>query len=69
MDVVVLGSIAARVDGREVPIGGPRQRRLLAALVRADGRVVSTGDLADAVWGDEPSPPAAADELSSRSAP
>ena len=53
MEILVLGPIAARVDGREVPIGGPRQRRLLAALVRAEGRVVSTGQLADAVWADE----------------
>src|SRR4051812_37261965 len=59
MEIVVLGSIAVRVDGREVPVGGPRQRRLLAALVRADGRVVPTGQLADAVWGDESDPPAA----------
>src|SRR4051812_30778552 len=61
MEILVLGSIAARVDGEEAPIGGPRQRRLLAALVRADGRVVATGQLADAVWGDEPDPPAAAE--------
>ncbi len=59
MEIVVLGSIAVRVDGRDVPIGGPRQRRLLAALVRAEGRVVSTGQLADAVWADESDPPAA----------
>ena len=61
MEILVLGSIAVRVDGREVPIGGPRQRRLLAALVRAEGRVVSTGQLADAVWADEADPPAAAE--------
>jgi len=61
MEIVVLGSIAARVDGQEAPIGGPRQRRLLAALVVADGRVVSTGQLADAVWADEASPPPAAE--------
>jgi DNA-binding SARP family transcriptional activator/WD40 repeat protein len=61
MEIEVLGSIVARVDGRELPIGGPRQRRLLAALVRAEGRVVSSGQLADAVWADEASPPAAAE--------
>ena len=61
MEILVLGPIAVRVDGREVPIGGPRQRRLLAALVRAEGRVVSTGQLADAVWADEADPPAAAE--------
>jgi DNA-binding SARP family transcriptional activator len=61
MEVLVLGPIAVRVDGRELPIGGPRQRRLLAALVRGDGRVVSTGQLVDAVWGDEAQPPAAAE--------
>jgi DNA-binding SARP family transcriptional activator/WD40 repeat protein len=61
MEFLVLGPIAARVDGREVPIGGPRQRRLLAALVRDEGRVVSAGQLADAVWGDEANPPPAAE--------
>jgi len=61
MEILVLGPITARVDGHELPIGGPRQRRLLAALVRADGRVATTGQLADAVWGDEPEPPAAAE--------
>ncbi|MET0458319.1 MAG: BTAD domain-containing putative transcriptional regulator, partial [Ilumatobacteraceae bacterium] len=61
MEILVLGSIAVRAGGREVPVGGPRQRRLLAALVRAEGRVVSTGQLADAVWGDVASPPPAAE--------
>ncbi|MET9325349.1 BTAD domain-containing putative transcriptional regulator [Tsukamurella sp. NPDC003166] len=46
----VLGPVV--VGGRSVP--GVRARRLLVALVLADGRPVSADRLIDEVWGDEP---------------
>ncbi|NMD55798.1 transcriptional regulator [Tsukamurella conjunctivitidis] len=46
----VLGPIVA--GGRPVP--GVRARRLLVALVLADGRPVSADRLVDDVWGDDP---------------
>jgi DNA-binding SARP family transcriptional activator/pimeloyl-ACP methyl ester carboxylesterase len=58
----VLGPVEA-VDaaGRPLPLGGGRQRALLAALVARAGEVVSADRLADLLWGDEqPDNPAAA---------
>lgn len=46
----MLGPVAARVNGRPVELGGPQQRRLLAALVLDAGRVVSADRLADRLW-------------------
>ena len=55
MEIQVLGPVELRDNGTEVPVGGPRQRRLLAALVVNAGKVVSVERLIDAVWaGDEP---------------
>ena len=61
MDVRVLGQIEIRGDGSgasttsadgtgTAAIGGPRQRRLLAALVVRSGEVVSMDQLIDIVW-------------------
>jgi DNA-binding SARP family transcriptional activator/pimeloyl-ACP methyl ester carboxylesterase len=58
----VLGPVEA-VDaaGRPLPLGGGRQRALLAALLARAGEVVSADRLADLLWGDEqPDNPAAA---------
>ncbi len=49
----VLGSVAIEVDGREVPVGGQKPRRLLAALVMQRNAVVSTGQLITVLWGDD----------------
>jgi WD40 repeat protein/DNA-binding SARP family transcriptional activator len=54
-----LGSLAVVVDGQEVPIGGPRQRRLLAMLLIHRGEVVSVDRLAEAVFAGEPTDAAA----------
>ncbi len=54
----VLGSLVVEDDGREVDLGGPRQRRLLSVLLIDAGRVVSTDRLIDIVW--EGDPPAGA---------
>src|SRR5215207_5074604 len=37
----ILGPLAVRVDGAPVPIGGPKQRALLALLLLSANRVVS----------------------------
>ncbi|WP_394613204.1 BTAD domain-containing putative transcriptional regulator [Lentzea sp. JNUCC 0626] len=50
----LLGAVEADVDGRPVPLGGPKPKTLLALLAINTGRVLSADHLVDAVWGDEP---------------
>ena len=57
MEFRVLGPVGAAEGDDEVALGGPRPRRLLAALLVADGLVVSADRLVDAVWGDAADPP------------
>ncbi|MGN6609820.1 MAG: BTAD domain-containing putative transcriptional regulator [Jatrophihabitans sp.] len=52
--VAILGSVSARRDGVEVPLGGAKPRTVLAALAVRVGQVLSVAALADAVWGEEP---------------
>jgi YVTN family beta-propeller protein len=54
----VLGPVEAAEDGRNLALGGPKQRALLADLILNAGSVVSTARLIDDLWGDAP-PPAA----------
>lgn len=57
----VLGPTRAwRADGREVVIGGPRLRALLARLLVDAGQLVATDRLVDDLYGDRP-PRGAAD--------
>ena len=58
----VLGPVdAVDADGRALPLGGERQRALLAALLARPGEVVSSDRLAHLLWGeDQPDNPAAA---------
>jgi peptide/nickel transport system substrate-binding protein len=60
MDVGILGPLELRVDGQAVPLGGPKQRLLLAALLLQVNEVVSRDRLIDAVWGEHP--PASVDQ-------
>ncbi len=48
----VLGPLIAAVDSRPLSLGGPTQRRLLAALVARAPGVVTVETLVDDVWGD-----------------
>jgi DNA-binding SARP family transcriptional activator/WD40 repeat protein len=57
MRIGVLGPVA--VDPGDARIGGPRQRRLLAALLLESGRVVSIDRLAEIVFEGEPTNAAA----------
>ena len=51
MQVDVLGPVRVRVDDREVDLGGPRSRALVARLAIADGRSVTATTLIDDLWG------------------
>ncbi|HXM56725.1 MAG TPA: BTAD domain-containing putative transcriptional regulator, partial [Candidatus Dormibacteraeota bacterium] len=52
----VLGPLQVFDDDRALPIGGPRQRALLAVLLLERGRAVSRSRLIDELWGDDPPP-------------
>ncbi|MEV0645738.1 BTAD domain-containing putative transcriptional regulator [Phytomonospora sp. NPDC050363] len=46
----LFGPVEVRVDGVAVPVGGRRQRAVLAALLLTPGEVVSTEQLVHRVW-------------------
>jgi DNA-binding SARP family transcriptional activator/ABC-type branched-subunit amino acid transport system substrate-binding protein len=50
----VLGPLEVVSDGKTLPLGGPRQRLVLAYLLLEANRVVPTDRLIDRLWGDEP---------------
>ncbi|WP_404956277.1 BTAD domain-containing putative transcriptional regulator [Streptomyces sp. 147326] len=50
----LLGPVQVTLDGIPLQLGGPRGRRVLAALALEAGRVVPTAGLAQAVWDDPP---------------
>jgi YVTN family beta-propeller protein len=52
MKFLVLGSLEIVADGRSLPLGGAKQRVLLAVLVLNANRVVSSERLIDALWGE-----------------
>jgi predicted ATPase/DNA-binding SARP family transcriptional activator len=54
VDFLVLGPVSAVREGEVLPLGGPRQRALLALLLLQPGRVISTDRLIDEIWAGEP---------------
>ena len=50
----ILGPLEVRLGGSLVPVGGPRQRALLALLLCHANRVVSRDQLVDELLGDQP---------------
>lgn len=52
----ILGPLEASVEGRPVPLGGPKQRALLALLLVHAGTVVAADELIDEVWGADAPP-------------
>src|SRR6201996_1764193 len=46
----ILGPLEVRKSGRAVPLGGPRQRAVLAVLLLQANRVVSADRLVEDVW-------------------
>src|SRR5690348_7663840 len=58
MQVGILGPVEVLIDGRPVPLGGRKQRGLLALLLVRANEVVSRDALIDGLWGDDPPPTA-----------
>ncbi|MDO9454664.1 BTAD domain-containing putative transcriptional regulator, partial [Nocardioides sp.] len=52
MQLDVLGPVRVCRDGREVDLGTPRQRAIVAALALSEGRVLAVDALVGRVWGD-----------------
>ena len=50
----VLGPLQVAKDGRLLPLGGFKQRELLALLLLERNRVVPRDRLVDALWGERP---------------
>jgi peptide/nickel transport system substrate-binding protein len=65
MEFRVLGPVEVLQDGRELPLGGPKQRVLLALLLLRANETVSRDQLIDGLWGERP-PPSAAHTLDSQ---
>lgn len=51
VQVDVLGPLRVRADDREIDVGGPRNRALVARLALTRGRPVSASTLIDDLWG------------------
>jgi DNA-binding SARP family transcriptional activator len=54
LDFCILGPLEAYRDGRQVELGGQKQRALLALLLLEVDRVVATDRLIDSLWGEHP---------------
>ena len=54
MDFRILGSLEVLDGGRQVPLGGTKQRAVLAILLLHRGEVVSVDRLVDELWGERP---------------
>jgi len=57
MKFQLLGTVQVLLNGAPVPLGGPRQRAVLAALALRANQVVSVRYLIDAVWEKSPASP------------
>jgi predicted ATPase/DNA-binding SARP family transcriptional activator len=56
LDMRVLGPMRAIRAGRDLPLGGPKQRSVLALLLLEAGRVVPSERLVDELWRGRPPP-------------
>src|SRR5215831_4275808 len=52
MEFAVLGPLEVRIDGQVLPLGGPKQRALLALLLLNANQAVSRDRLVDELWGE-----------------
>ena len=52
LSVRLFGPLRVSLDGRDIPLGPPRQRALFAVLAIRSTHVVHTSELIDAVWGE-----------------
>src|SRR3990172_1996316 len=62
LELRILGPLEARAGERSLPLGGAKQRALLAILLLHANEVVSTDRLIDELWGESP-PETAANTL------
>ena len=53
LDFLVLGPIGAKRDGSSIPVGGIKQRTILAMLAASPGTPVSLEQILDAVYGED----------------
>lgn len=58
----VLGPLQVVKEGRAIPLGGTKQRGLLALLLLNRNHVVPRDRLVDALWGEDP-PASAANSI------
>ncbi len=61
LEFLILGPVEVRVDGRALPLKSAKQRSILCVLLVNTNRVVSSDELIDRVWGNDP--PATAPNL------
>lgn len=54
MDARILGPLEVHVDGEQVVLGGPRDRKLLAVLLLNPNLMVPSSSLYSAIWEDPP---------------
>ena len=54
MEFRILGSLEVREDGHQIPLGGSKQRAVLASLLLHANEVVSRDRLVDELWGAAP---------------
>lgn len=54
MEFRILGPLEVVDEGRLLPLGGARQRALLAALILRINQVVGVDQLVDQIWGEDP---------------
>jgi DNA-binding SARP family transcriptional activator len=54
MEFRILGPLEVQIDGAALPLRGSKQRALLAALLLRANRVVSSEQLIDELWGEQP---------------
>jgi peptide/nickel transport system substrate-binding protein len=54
VEFAVLGPLEVRLEGLALPLGGPKQRAVLAILLLHGNEVVSRDRLIDGVWGEWP---------------
>src|SRR5690349_3041046 len=59
MNIQLLGHVEAGAGGRPVPLGGAKQRAVLAMLALEAGTLVSADRLIEGLWGEDPPPSAA----------
>ena len=57
MEFGILGPLEVLENGHPVPLGGSKQRALLACLLLHANEVVSRDRLIDELWGASPPPP------------